>query len=96
MIVQSPIPRPGAAPSDLSETTDRDHRDSQDSRDSRDSQDSQDSQDHVDPRDVAQPREGDPFRQLFHRHANHVNSAQTHGIQARLRRRLFAGDRELD
>jgi len=87
MIVQSPIPRPGAVPSDLSETTDRDHRDSQDSRDS---------QDHVDPRDVAQPREGDPFRQLFRRHANHVNSAQNHGIRARLRRRLFAGDRELD
>jgi hypothetical protein len=40
------------------------------------------------------PGEGDPFRQLFHRHANHVNSAQTRSIQARLRSRLFAEDRE--
>ena len=75
MIMQYPTPRPGAAPSDLSEPTDRDSRDS-------------------DPRDTARPGEGDPFRQLFHRHANHMNSAQIGGLQARLRRRLFA-DREL-
>lgn len=34
--------------------------------------------------------EGDPLRQLFHRHANHHNGALTRGIQARLQRRLFA------
>ncbi len=45
--------------------------------------------------DPAARVEGDPFRQLFHRHANHLNSAQTRGIQARLRDRLFAGDSEL-
>lgn len=41
------------------------------------------------------PTEGDPFRQLFHRHANHLNSAQTRSIQARLRHRLFAEDSEM-
>ena len=35
------------------------------------------------------PSDADPFRQLFHRHANHMNSAHTHRLQARLRRRLF-------
>ena len=44
--------------------------------------------------DSGRSGEGDPFRQLFHRHANHVNSAQTRNIQARLRSRLFAEDRE--
>ena len=43
----------------------------------------------------ATPGEGDPLRQLFHRHANHLNSAQTRRIQARLRNRLFAEDSEL-
>jgi hypothetical protein len=32
----------------------------------------------------------DPFRQLFHRHANHLNSAQAHHMKAGLRSRLFA------
>jgi len=41
------------------------------------------------------PREGDPFRQLFHRHANHLNSAQTHHMKAGLRSRLFAEKTEL-
>jgi len=77
MIVHSPTPRPGVAPSDLSEQTDpRDQRDGDRAE-----------------RDACRP-EGDPFRQLFTRHANHVNSAQTRGIQARLRHRLFAEDRE--
>lgn len=39
--------------------------------------------------------EGDPLRQLFHRHANHLNSAQTRRIHARLKHRLFAEDSEL-
>jgi len=39
--------------------------------------------------------EGDPFRQLFHRHANHLNSAQTHHMKAGLRSRLFAEKSEL-
>lgn len=37
-------------------------------------------------------REGDPMRQLFHRHANHLNSAQARNIHARLKHRLFADD----
>lgn len=41
------------------------------------------------------PRDGDPFRQLFHRHANHLNSAQTHHMKAGLRSRLFAEKTEL-
>ncbi|MBK7827875.1 hypothetical protein [Nannocystis sp.] len=41
------------------------------------------------------PRDGDPFRQLFHRHANHLNSAQTHHMKAGLRTRLFAEKNEL-
>ena len=78
MIVHFPIPRPGVAPSDLSEQPDpRDQRDGDCAE-----------------RDAACRAEGDPFRQLFTRHANHVNSAQTRGIQARLRHRLFAEDRE--
>lgn len=40
-------------------------------------------------------REGDPLRQLFHRHANHLNSAQARHIHARLKHRLFAEDSEL-
>jgi hypothetical protein len=39
--------------------------------------------------------EGDPLRQLFHRNANHLNSAQTRRIHARLKHRLFADDSEL-
>lgn len=38
-------------------------------------------------------REGDPMRQLFHRHANHLNNAQARNIHARLKSRLFADDR---
>lgn len=38
---------------------------------------------------------GDPLRQLFHRNANHLNSAQTRRIHARLKHRLFAEDSEL-
>ena len=54
-----------------------------------------DHRDHRDHRDASERSgEGDPFRLLFHRHANHVNSAQTRNIQARLRSRLFAEDRE--
>lgn len=45
-------------------------------------------------RDADAPSDADPFRQLFHRHANHMNSAHTHRLQARLRRRLFAEDSE--
>lgn len=41
-------------------------------------------------RDLDSTRDGDPFRQLFHRHANHLNSAQTHPMKAGLRSRLFA------
>ena len=41
------------------------------------------------------PRDGDPFRQLFHRHANHLNSAQTLHMKAGLRTRLFAEKNEL-
>ena len=37
----------------------------------------------------------DPLRQLFHRNANHLNSAQTRRIHARLKHRLFAEDSEL-
>lgn len=40
-------------------------------------------------------RDGDPFRQLFHRHANHLNSAQTHHMKAGLRSRLFVEKPEL-
>ena len=75
MIIHSSTPRPGVAPSDHSESADRDHRDGSTT-------------------DSGRSGEGDPFRQLFHRHANHVNSAQTRSIQARLRSRLFAEDRE--
>jgi len=39
--------------------------------------------------------EGDPLRQLFRRNANHLNSAHTRRIQARLKHRLFAEDSEL-
>lgn len=35
-------------------------------------------------------RDIDPFRQLFHRHANHLNSAQIHHMKTGLRSRLFA------
>ena len=38
---------------------------------------------------------GDPLRLLFHRNANHINSAQTRRIHARLKHRLFAEDSEL-
>ena len=40
-------------------------------------------------------REGDPMRQLFHRHANHLNSVQVRNIHARLKHRLFADDNRL-
>ena len=46
-------------------------------------------------RDPDCTRDVDPFRQLFHRHANHLNSAQTHHMKAGLRSRLFAEKTEL-
>lgn len=52
----------------------------------------------VDPSDLHSNGEtaaGDPLRQLFHRNANHLNSAQTRRIHARLKHRLFAEDSEL-
>lgn len=41
-------------------------------------------------RDSDSTRDIDPFRQLFHRHANHLNAAQTHHMKTGLRSRLFA------
>lgn len=38
--------------------------------------------------------ETDPFRQLFRRHANHLNTAHINRLQARLRRRMFTDDNE--
>ncbi len=52
----------------------------------------------VDPtelRSSGETTEGDPLRQLFHRNANHLNSAQARRIHARLKHRLFAEDSEL-
>jgi hypothetical protein len=46
-------------------------------------------------RDPDSTRDVDPFRQLFHRHANILNSAQTHHMKAGLRSRLFAEKTEL-
>ncbi len=46
-------------------------------------------------RDPDITRDVDPFRQLFVRHANHLNSAQTHHMKAGLRSRLFAEKTEL-
>ncbi len=46
-------------------------------------------------RSSGEATERDPLRQLFHRNANHLNSAQTRRIHARLKHRLFAEDSEL-
>ncbi len=39
--------------------------------------------------DLTDRREHDPIRQLFHRHANHLEGARTRKLQASVRHRLF-------